>query len=754
MPRQPIQSDYTTFNKGLITEASPLTFPENASLEEVNFVLNPDGSRSRRLGIEYEIDYNLIDTGVDVTATDAAVSSLTWTAVANSGDLEFVVVQIGNDLYFYDSNLGAISNNPRNGGTKITISGDPTEPIAGASIYGKFVIAHGTQEVTILSYDAASDTVTATEDRLKVRDLFGVDDGLEVDERPTTLSVEHQYNLRNQGWPVSIKCSNTGFDGATDEDPINFTFTRRGWYPSNADIVWAAKLSNAKDIPAIGAFWPAELDKIVFGSTQAPLGRYVIDLFNRGASRVAESGIALTDDDQSLGGVTSVAAFAGRVFYSVEETSRIETDNRSPNIGTMIFYSRADNSLKSFTKCYAEADPASEHVFDPVATDGGFITIPEAGQVLRLVTMGQSLFVFCTNGVWEIHGGEESFSALNQSVSKTTDIGVASPRSIVYAEDKIAYWGLSGIYLITRNDLTLRGGTNDLTYATIQTFFDDISFEAKEKAVGRYDPFIRTFRWLYRDDPLPNPSFFNKELIFDINLGAFYVFNIDIISEGQPFISDFVSINSILLTTEDNQVIVTDTEEQDVVIGVDDVIIKSVVGSGVQKNATKYLTVVKVGTTHKFTFSHYRNSEYRDWYTYNGVGIDAAAKMVTGYIVGNSAMTDKKVNYIHVYLKRTESGLDDNDEMIDPSSCTMQAQWQWTNSSTAGRWGPEFEVYRLPRIFSFDQLGSDFDYGYTTVVTKNKLRGHGRVVSLLFKTKPYHNCILYGWSVLGSEKVA
>ena len=44
---------YRSFVKGLITEASPLTFPENASIDEKNFVLNRDGSRSRRLGVDY-----------------------------------------------------------------------------------------------------------------------------------------------------------------------------------------------------------------------------------------------------------------------------------------------------------------------------------------------------------------------------------------------------------------------------------------------------------------------------------------------------------------------------------------------------------------------------------------------------------------------------------------------------------------------------------------------------------------------------
>jgi hypothetical protein len=42
--------EFNTFVKGIITEAGPLTYPDGASLDEANFVLNRDGSRQRRFG--------------------------------------------------------------------------------------------------------------------------------------------------------------------------------------------------------------------------------------------------------------------------------------------------------------------------------------------------------------------------------------------------------------------------------------------------------------------------------------------------------------------------------------------------------------------------------------------------------------------------------------------------------------------------------------------------------------------------------
>ena len=49
-------AEFSTFVAGLITDASPLTFPNNASLDEVNFELNRDGSRNRRLGMDFNFD--------------------------------------------------------------------------------------------------------------------------------------------------------------------------------------------------------------------------------------------------------------------------------------------------------------------------------------------------------------------------------------------------------------------------------------------------------------------------------------------------------------------------------------------------------------------------------------------------------------------------------------------------------------------------------------------------------------------------
>ena len=754
---QPLQADFTTFVKGFVTEANPLSFPDNAALVDTNFVLNIDGSRNRRLGMDYESNYNLISTGVSTSDKNIAITSHIWHAVSNRGDLEFGVIQVGTSLYFFSTKNGNISTNPVNHGNALIITGDKNNPILGTSIHGRFVISNGQQEVTILSYDVITDTVTSVTKRITIRDLFGVDDGLDVDERPTTLTLRHKYNLRNQGWPSTFSTSNDSSGSATaNRDPIEYTNSNLNRYPANSEIIWAAKLSSASNAGAVNSFSPWDLDKTQFGNTPAPKGSYVIDIFNRGQSR-RDAGFTIETPtetnpslplDKSEGGIVAVSTFSGRVFYAVKETSFSEKDGKSPNIGTMIFFSRASNSIDDWVKCHAEADPSSEHVFDPVATDGGFITIPEMGQVINMKPKGQSLFVFATNGVWEIHGGENPFSATNQEVMRTTNIGAVNRDCIIYAEDRICYWGRSGIYLITSDAITLRGSNNDLTFSTIQSFFDDIDVSIKEKAIGTYDQYTRTFRWLYSDE---GERFYNKELVYDVKLEAFYINEIK--SSGvTPWVVGYMTIaDPIYLTTFDtvlnntDNVIVTEA-------GIDlEVRISTSTPDERALGSTKYLTVIESDGEYKFTFSHYRNINFLDWYSYNGVGIDANATLLTGFITAGSPLTGKEISYITAYFKRTESGFNPDGSVIDPSSCIIQTQWDWTDSIGQGRWGREFEAYRLPRLFMMLTPEDEFDYGYTTVVTKNKLRGHGRALSVLFKTKPGYNLHIYGWSIVGGS---
>ena len=94
---------YNTFVAGLITEATELTFPPNATKAEDNCVLYAKGNRTRRRGADFEAGYQIIDTGLAYnTLPNIAISGHEWLAVNGIGTLNFGIVQVGATLYFFN----------------------------------------------------------------------------------------------------------------------------------------------------------------------------------------------------------------------------------------------------------------------------------------------------------------------------------------------------------------------------------------------------------------------------------------------------------------------------------------------------------------------------------------------------------------------------------------------------------------------------------------------------------------------------
>ena len=201
-----------SFVKGLITEASPLTFPQNASLDEENFVLNLDGSRWRRLGLDYESGYAITTTAW--TNNEVALSRISfhyWPNPGGSTTVSLGVLRIKDTLYF----INLLATSPSNAVlTTATIanlrnSGD----IQTAVINGIFVITSWevTRQVIALSWLPSTNTLdTIYYPYIQIRDFYGVYESAAVDLRPTgAVNTDiHKYNLQNQGWSSKFPRSN------------------------------------------------------------------------------------------------------------------------------------------------------------------------------------------------------------------------------------------------------------------------------------------------------------------------------------------------------------------------------------------------------------------------------------------------------------------------------------------------------------------------------------------------------------------
>lgn len=206
MPRAKENKLYRTFTKGMITEAGYLTYPEDASTDELNVIISRKGNRTRRRGIEFQDDYEFSN----VSGSDnVIVNEHTWISVNNDPMVSFLCVQVGTVIHFYDmASAGPLSASKLpfsidlaqykiNTTTLLDLSRTPVEFSSG---FGLLFVAHSGIDPLSVEYKPLTQTLEVIRIVIQIRDLEGVYDGLSNDEEPTQLSKEHQYNLQNQSW--------------------------------------------------------------------------------------------------------------------------------------------------------------------------------------------------------------------------------------------------------------------------------------------------------------------------------------------------------------------------------------------------------------------------------------------------------------------------------------------------------------------------------------------------------------------------
>lgn len=702
MARQAVERKQFSFIGGLNTEAGFLTFPENAWLDGDNMIPQIDGSVERRLKIDYESNAEFAPTISENQKNTNAFSVFRWEAVGGDGVLNFFVVQEGKIVRFYDLVETSITPNRKSFTIDLEsyISPDTpntigTNPIECTTGNGKLLIGSIDTDPILVVYNADSDTITVTEQTIQIRDLIGLDDGLQVDEQPATLSVNHNYNLLNQGWN-STKI--TAYEASV------------GDFPANSQIWFQGK--NSTD-----DFDPALLVKQDFGSSEAPKGRFLLDLFSR--DRADVSGVATIPVESEIFRPRTVAFFAGRAWYA---------GIPSTTISSWIMFSQVVTSDDKYAKCYQAADPTSEFSPGLVPSDGGVIPIPEAGSILKLVPTHDSLLVFAETGVWRIAGGPDGFSATEYFVEKTTPFGALSQSAIVEIEDTIVYWSNGGIFIISPDDVSNHLRASSLSQEKIQTLYTNIPSLGKRYARGIYNPETKIVMWLFNsspnDDGITDRFKKDKFLILDANLKSFYTYSLGSLETQNPtIVGGGLAVNQ---------------------------------GNSVDGNSRvfKFLTVGVTGGTLALTFSDFEALEdspdkFMDWFSADGIGVETnpLPYVVSGYDPVQEGSKDKQANYILTFMKKTETGFDSNLDAKNISSAILQAQWGWTNHIIANRWSVGEEVYRKRHTFTPVDSNDLYLDGYPVIVAKTKARGKGKVLSLKWSSSSGKDMKIIGWAI-------
>lgn len=715
MAQQVTPVEVMSWSKGLVTEANPLSFPEGASIDEENFVLNQDGTRSRRLGLDLESGGAIIDTGI--AKSNLYVKSFLWENAGGVADVTLLIVQVGNFIHLF------IPGDSVSAGykTKLEIVGAADNaPMSFANSDGKLIIVCNIPTIEVIEYDNVGITLKRTTGNLRIRDFFGVEDIIGSKDlndptylnlRPDQVTDSHIYNLRNQtfGEPRLNHSSSAAL-----ADPIKAFFTDAKVYPSNSDNLqqFFYPDTSASDKRTKDQFWPDDMKDNKPPNFRSPTGMFIIDLLDRGGSRLKEVK-ALNDRESTLeypltklpadktsGGASVIAGFAGRIFYAGFSSDNTEPDSRSPVLSSYIAFSRLIKSPTDAFLCYQEGDPTSKEAPDLLDTDGGLIRIDGASGINYMVSTGSGLLVLAENGVWVITGGNEyGFTASTYKVTKISNVGCMSPGSVVMTESSLAFWSSDAIQAIDLNSLAL----SNISTNTIQTLYDTIPINDKLSVTSSYDSFKKEISWCYGHGE-------KTILIFNAILGAFTKYRIK-----------STSTRSLISPAKIPPMLVRDFYTDTMYICRD------------------------INTNFRFKFGHFTNEVFKDWGT-----TDSKAYIHTGWFSGGDLVLRKELPYLLVHLRDVSTGLfkDDEDEVyiVNDSSCKASILWNWAKDKRSNRWSREFEVYRKRNNFFWDY--DDFFKDFEVITSKTKLRGSGRVLSLRFETSEGKACDLVGWSMI------
>lgn len=711
MPQRASQTIRVKFNKGLLTEFTELDFPTEASVDELNCDLFKAGNRTKRLGMNYEDDFEL---STDTYSEGSLFHVGTWVNVGDNASLEYLVVQVSNKLRFYRK--GAV---PLSSGAVPVSDVDPTEyqinlsdynapggtgasssKVDMAAIEGGLVVVSPQIESIYITRDNSTGIFTVEQIEHQIRDLGVYSDPDLRFEDVASPSAQRIYDTENAGW--------TGTKG----DAALITYeTSQSAYPALTHPWYSGKDSG-------GNFSVTEWQALYTGTSLTTVGNKILDLFNPVRSITTYyDGKPIKDP---VGRFVTAEAYAGRMWYA--------------GVDSRVYYSQIIEDTNQLGDCYSHNDPTAEYTSDVLATDGGYVRLPEANGIKKLHVFGSSLLIFADNGVWRISGIDGNiFKAEDFSVFKISDFGLAFRDSFVGGQNSVPFWwSYVGIHTV---QVTESGGMVEvnLTRDTIQTFWDDIGANERGFVSSAYDALDNQIVWMYPNKGETVEFKLNNILFLDADLGAFYPWKVSD-SDGQYFAgAGFFNGKG----NADTTVYVIDEDGNQVQAGGNDVVVSAPMGSLASSN----LFFLTRDTSGSLTFSEFRDEGFLDWGSAN---YEAYAETAYNFI--GDLGRRKTSPFITVFMRQTETGFTLVDGLYQPikeSSLKISAYWDFkVNPATSSQ-----EAYRHKGPIVPESLSS-FPSPTTVLSTRLKLRGRGRVVKLRFEGSEGKDFNLLGWETL------
>ncbi len=756
MSQAQVSKLYRTFSKGLVTEASPLTFPPDTSYDEDNCLIFVAGNRSRRLGMDYEDDYELSTHELSTIDEETApLIEYNWRNVDNIEGLDFLCHQVRDNIYFYDCSGSPTSPNIKSFSIDlsdyfIASASDPENaPVQMVAGKGFLFIVSEVINPLIVEYTELTDTISVESIEILIRDFDGVEDELAVEEEPTTLSNLHEYNLKNQGWytDTTSTVKSYTFRGSlvstlllpiTSTTNVNVIQKYKdviGRYPSNTKQWFLGKVEAAETGYGVGDFNPTLLNKVHLGNSRAPRGHYIVNAFSK--DRSAVSGVAGLTADNVYTRPNTCCFASGRIFFGHENN---------------VYFSQILSEKYKAGLCFQDNDPTSEEISDLLANDGGVITLSSADKIILTKEVSNGIMVFANNGVWFIAGGQGGFSATDYQISKVSNDGTDAPRSVVDTEAHIYFWSKTGIRRLDQQSTTLGeavGSFNsiNLTENTIDTYLKDIPSSVRKYVKGIFDHGTNTVHWLFADSDLGRNYFYNRLLNYNIVTESFFPWSLT--AGNYPYITGvYVTSDINRITNEDP---VTVEPDDPVVLTNGDPVVTAGTTLSAKDSFIQFIVAEPQASSWKFTIGNFINDEFVDWETYDDEGVTYNSFVETAFEILEDAMRRKQITWLQPFFRQTEENFveDGDDYTVDnPSSCYLTVKWDWSNTTASNKWSTRRQVYRLVRVPPVDPLDLTLNTGFKMVTTRNKIRGMGRALQFRFECdEAGKDFDLIGWQV-------
>jgi hypothetical protein len=713
MPQSLTQKVVNTFVKGLITEAGELTFPENASVDELNCDLRRDGSRRRRLAAKVE-DSRVLSSFTVSTSTRFHTGK--WENVGGQSGLEFLVIQVGSTLRFY--NKSDLPYSSHEIAETVNLS---TYEVAGgvgaanancqfASINGALVVSSPALNTIYIQRNNSTGALTTTQISFRIRDFEWIGDkSTYITEIATgSASTARKYDTANAGW--------SGTKGSA-------ALTTYGAYPPLTLPWYAGKDSS-------GNFSKTEWQNIFSGTSLIGNGTYILDFFNK--DRSAASGIAGITADIENSRFKAVESFAGRIFYAGLESAK--------NTGVILF-SRQIETLSELGECFQVNDPTSEDISDLLDTDGGVVRIPDAVNIKYLYAFGANLFIFADNGVWSINGVDNVFRATEYSLRRVSYTGMLTAESFAEAEGVPFWWSKTGIHTLQFDEVSGNPTEQNISIPTIQTFWDNIGSNARSLVQATYDRLNKKIYWAYPNATETNANKLNNFLILDIPLGAFYPWKVSDETSSTDYIMGLAVYSGY--GSDELVLDVVLSNGDDVIQDADDIV--STQFSDFATGDPSIVLLIRDGATGKLTMGTFSGDDFLDWGTTNYSSFAEA-----GYDFISDLVRQKNSPYIVTYMRVTEEGWTSTEsgyEPIRPSSLFVSAYWDF--SVTASSASQQAYRYKQTPVVNPGDL-TQFGYPDTVITSRLKLRGRGRSVRLRFESEQGKDFVLIGYGVVNA----